>query len=273
MRDVIKGEYLRYLKLKKQSQGPFSFEKKSKPRVGEIRIFGIFPPIYFLIAEKSFAFGNGKREKNIYKVLPLSEELILSHLTDNTPIFVFKDLILCLAVLPFWIYLTEEILFEYSKKIAETDFESIEKCIKYAENTEIPQNYQGKFIRSEMERLSQFNTSSIFDFVSTLEEVEQKTSLDFKVTERMEEEHSYKLAATPKKVLKGKNWYGIIEESKDKNALILYLPYFAIGKKIIIRIKDDIIFEGKIESDKLIIENLPSLPDYSFLEEELNVQI
>jgi len=299
--DLIRKEYMRYKKLIAEGKGPFSFEVKEKPKIGDIRIFGLFPPIYFLIVEKSqlpfdlektlykenntkcrggfyirsLYFGQAKArpyifQKTLYKVIPLSEEIALSHLNQQTPFFIFEKHNLCLCALPFWLYLTEELLFEYSKKIATTDKESIKKCIQYAEDTPIPENYQGKFIKKERERLSKY---SLINFPEAIEKI-QKISLDFQIAEEIKSEYIHLWAASSKKVLKGKNWYGIVEKGPSGNPqLVLYLPCSALGKNVIIRLKEWGIFEGTLSTDKLIIENFPSLADYSFLEEELHVQI
>ena len=303
--DLIRKEYMRYKKLIAEGKGPFSFEVKEKPKIGDIRIFGLFPPIYFLIVEKSqlpfdlektlykenntkcrggfyirsLYFGQAKArpyifQKTLYKVIPLSEEIALSHLNQHTPFFIFEKHNLCLCALPFWLYLTEELLFEYSKKIATTDKESIKKCIQYAEDTPIPENYQGKFIKKEMERLSEYNTFSLIDFVEAAELEVQRSFLNSEVAEEIKSEYSYLMAASSKKVFKGKNWYGVVEKGPSGNPqLVLYLPCSVIGKNVIIRLKEKVIFEGVLSTDKLVIENFPSLADYSFLEEELHVQI
>ena len=267
--DVIKKEFLRYKNLLSQSEGLFSFEKKEKVKIGDLRILGIFPPVYFLVVEK---VSLPLSEKALYKVIPLSEEIALSHLNKNTPFFIFKTKNLCLCALPFWLYFAEEFIFNYSKKIATADKKTIKKCIKYTENTLIPKNYQGKYIKKEKERLSQYAVKNFSEIVKLPEEIE--IALPPQVAEEVKKEYSYLKAASGKNVFKGKNWYGILEKRPSEGySLFLYVPFEFIGKKVIISLKDKIIFKDKLETDTIIIRNLPSLPDYSFLEEELNVQI
>ncbi|NPA40090.1 MAG: hypothetical protein GXO57_06575 [Thermodesulfobacteria bacterium] len=269
-KDLIKKEYLRYKSLVSKTRELFSFEKKSEPKRGEIRIFGTFPPIYFLIAEEVKSKTN---QSFLYKVIPLSEEVVLSHLGEDTPFFILRKRGLCLCALPFWIYLTKKFLYEYSKKISVTDEESINKCLKYAETRIIPENFQGKFIKSEFERLAWFNTISIVEYLDTTNEVDE-VLLFPEIKKELESEYTYLLAAKGKKVFKGKHWYGIVEKvSKNLAQLVLYFPYFFINKKVKICLKNEVIFEGTLSTDRLIIKNFPLLSDYSFLEEELSVYI
>jgi len=51
------------------------------------------------------------------------------------------------------------------------------------------------------------------------------------------------------------------------------LPKECIGKTISIWLRGQKIFEGELKKDKIVIEHLPKLVDYSFLEEDLDVQV
>ena len=75
-------------------------------------------------------------------------------------------------------------------------------------------------------------------------------------------------AAQPTSYLRGENWLGVVEEGR----LILYLPRDYVGKKVSISIKDKVIYEG-IGEEVITIENFPEASSYTFLEEELHVQV
>ncbi len=266
----LKEDLKRFEKMLKESIGPFEASKKELPEIGEIRRFLIHPPLYFLISEETF---RAKTQK-IYEAIVLSEEVTLAVLSEKTPVFVFKNVPLVLVCLSFWIYLTEDFLFKYTEVIGKTDKESIEKCKAYAEKEQIPYELpEGEYIRLEMKRLSIYNTGNILAFIEALEEEKTKVKLSEEIRKILEEDYAYQLAATPKQVLKGKNWYGIVEKKEKKANLVLYLPQELIGKKVIIKLKQKVLFEGVVETDKIIIENLPLLSDYSFLEEELEFQV
>lgn len=166
LENILKEDYKRYLELRKYNQKLIPSSNKTFPKIKEIRNFNTFPPIYFLITEESFKTIKG----NIYKVIPLTEFISLAYL-DNTPIFNFKNIPLCLVPLPFWLYFSEKILFEYSEVIAKTNEESIRKCIQYVEKTKIPsKTSQGKYIQDELERLGKL---SLYSLLINLEKIEE----------------------------------------------------------------------------------------------------
>ncbi len=257
----LKKELERFKKLLKEYREEvlYEAERKSFPKRGEIRKLCVIPPLYFLISKE---VAKGPSQK-IYEAIVLSEEVALGSLGANTPIFVFKNVPLMLVSLPFWIYLTDEFLLDYSEVIAEVDETSIEKATIYAKNTPIPEGLpEGAYIRLEMERVKAYATKA-----------ELKIECPVEVRSILEEEYAYQLAAVPKQVFKGKNWYGIVEKKEKEAALVLYLSQEFIGKNLVIKLKGKVLFEGVVESDKIIIENLPLLSDYSFLEEELEFQV
>ncbi|MCU4138822.1 MAG: hypothetical protein MW689_000611 [Thermodesulfobacteria bacterium] len=249
-----------YKKMKK-----FFIYKGTVPAVREIREMGAVPPLYVLIVEETYS--------NLFKCIPLTELGILVPY-EAVPIFNFKDIPLSLCCLPFWIYLSKEILIKFSRVIAKTNEESISRCLEFVSKVKIPEKgIFAEYINFEMERLRDLNTYSMLSFVEEIEREPIQIVVEDELKEFYKREYAYLLAASPKKVLKGKNWYGIIKEKEGNPYLVLYLPADFIGKEIKVILKDKVLYKGKIFLDKLILENIPKLSDYSFLEEELDVQI
>ena len=247
-----------YKKMKK-----FFIYKGTAPAVREIREMGAVPPLYVLIAEETYS--------NLFRCIPLTELGILVPFED-VPIFHLKDR--TLTTLSFWVYLSKEVLTKLSRTIAKTNEESISRCLEFISKVKIPEKgIFAEYINFEMERLRDLNTYSMLSFVEEIEREPIQIVVEDELKEFYKREYAYLLAASPKKVLKGKNWYGIIKEKEGNPYLVLYLPADFIGKEIKIILKNKVLYKGKIFLDKLILENIPKLSDYSFLEEELDVQI
>ncbi|NPA39568.1 MAG: hypothetical protein GXO57_03900 [Thermodesulfobacteria bacterium] len=263
--DLIKRSYLNYKKLLLKEKGPFLLEKKSEPEEGDIRVFGVFPPVYLLIAEKL------SRLPDIFKVIPLSEEVKLSYLNKTTPMFIFSALPLCLCALPLEFYAERALLFNYSKKIGSTCKNSIYKCKSYALNTIIPKySYQGKFIALERERLLKYGLKLDKNHLIK----EQVLILPEEVKAEIKESYEFFMSATPKSLFKGKNFYGIVEPQDRTSAkLTVYLPETYKGREVEIKIGNFVVFKGVLYAEKLVIKNFPLFYDYSFLEEALSVQV
>jgi len=262
--DLIKRSYLEYRRLLLNEQGPFELVPQTEPREGEIRIFGVFPPVYLLITERL------RQLPDIFKVIPLSEEVKLSYLGKATPMFVFNTLRMCLCALPLEFYAEKRLLFNYTTKIAKTEKNSIKVCKHYVITTAVPgASYQGKFINLEKDRLLRYGLSlEKEDAVK-----EEVVVVSDELASWIEQEYGYMLSATPKQVLKGKNFYGIAEMEKEQANLIMYLPEELKGREVEIKIGKVVIFQGLIRATKLVLKNFPKLPDYSFLEEDLSVQV
>ena len=141
-----------YKKMKK-----FFIYKGTAPAVREIREMGAVPPLYVLIAEETYS--------NLFKCIPLTEIGILVPY-ETVPIFNFKDIPLSLCSLPFWIYLSKEILIKLSRVIAKTNEESISRCLEFISKAKIPKKgIFAEYINFEMERLRDLNTYSMLSFI------------------------------------------------------------------------------------------------------------
>jgi len=139
-----------YKKMKK-----FFIYKGTAPVVREIREMGAVPPLYVLIAEETYS--------DLFKCIPLTELGILVPFED-VPVFHLKDR--TLITLPFWIYLSKEILIKLSRVIAKTNEESISRCLEFVSKAKIPKKgIFAEYINFEMERLRDLNTYSMLSFI------------------------------------------------------------------------------------------------------------
>jgi len=250
----------------------FETEKKSFPELCQLRRLCCTYPLYFVLLDKTQFY-----QEFIYICMPFSEDVELSFINENTPLLQIPKKKTIIAGLPFWIYLTEEFLEKYSEAIAKLPDEKIEKLQKFVENTPLDKigGTTKEYIKDLMHLLAPYNTASLFTALEDLEaywEAPQEISFDFKAAEALTE-YAYALAASSKKVFRGKNWFGIVEEAPENKAILtLYLPVEAVGKKAVIKLKGQVLFEGLLEKDKLKIE-LPLWPNYTFLEEHLEIQV
>jgi len=250
----------------------FETEKKSSPKLYQLRRFSSSYPLYFLLLEETYFY-----QDKIFTCMVFSEDVELSFINETTPLLRIPKKKTVIAGLPFWIYLTEEFLEKYSENLTRLPEEKIEKLQKYIENHPIDKigGTTKEYISDLMRLLAPFNTQSLFTALEDLEaywEAPQEISFDFKACEDLAS-YAYALAASSKKVFRGKNWFGIVEEAPENKAILtLYLPIEAVGKKAVIKLKGQVLFEGLIEKDKLKIE-LPLLPNYTFLEDHLEIQI
>ncbi len=242
--------------------------EKEKPEVGDLRRLETFPPIYFVVVGK-IDFYN----ETLFKCVVLTEEVELGYL-GGTPLILLDELKTLLVTLPLWVYLLEDFLQKYSTKLIYVDEEKREEVLEYALTRKIPlETVQGRYIELVAKRLAPYNTESLLTFFESLEKEDVQLIEVNQNYFKLYEDYQYALAATSKNVLKGSNWFGIIERLEEQARLILYLPQEYIGLKVKIRLGNQILFEGILETDKIILKNLPLFSDYSFLEEELDVQV
>ena len=143
-----------YKKMKK-----FFIYEGEAPVLGEIREIGAVLPLYVLVTEETYL--------NIFKCIPLTELGVFVPF-ENVPVFYLKDK--SLITLPFWIYLSKEILIKFSRTIAKTDKKSISRCLEFVSNIKIPEKgIFAEYINFEMERLRDLNTYSMLSFVEETE--------------------------------------------------------------------------------------------------------
>jgi hypothetical protein len=91
MVDLVKLEFLRYKALLKREERLILSEEKVPPKVGDVRELLCFPPIYLALVE---------RKGNVFKAIPLTEEIVLGWLGKSTPVLKIGNTLL--VALPFF---------------------------------------------------------------------------------------------------------------------------------------------------------------------------
>ncbi|QER42715.1 hypothetical protein F1847_08155 [Thermodesulfobacterium sp. TA1] len=270
LEDQIKKDFELYRTISSEEIELLPVKNPQPVKVGDLRVIQAMPPVYFVIVEEMSFY-----QEKLYKAVVLTEEISLGWLSKETPLLRIPESKTLLVALPFWIYLEDLFVSKFLKKIGTLKMEDIEKLLSYAEKTNIPKTLQGEYIRLVMQRLAPFNTASLLNYLEKLEEYEESPQI-IKLSPSIEEtfkEYCFQKAASSKEVFKGKNFLALIEKLQSYARLIIYLPQEFIGKNVSIWIKGQKFFEGELKKDKLILEPLPALLDYSFLEEELDVQV
>jgi hypothetical protein len=146
----------------------YPISEKSFPKLNEIRELSANYPIFFALVEETIL-----GEQKLFKTIILTEEILLGYLSKEIPIIKIPRYRTILISLPVWVYLSENFLTNYTYRRGILRNGAIEKLVRYAETTPIPQGIKGKFINSIMELLAPYNTFSILE---TFEMIEKETS-------------------------------------------------------------------------------------------------
>jgi hypothetical protein len=272
-KDRLQREWELYKSLRGEDLKIFSVSTKIPPKLNELRELCTIPPIYFAIAEE-LPFDQVK----LYKALVLTEEIGLGWVNPETPFIKLPHLRTLLVALPFWVYLDENFLLNHTNKLGVLNEDDIHRLEDYAERVQIPQDIRGKYIRFLMELLAPYNTESILTCLEKLEEYQFVPSV-FTISDDLktyyENSHfAYAKAASSKNVHKGKNFFAIVEKIPEIGPkLTLYLPQDYLGQKITIKVENQVLFEGLLETIKLEFTNLPELSDYTSWLEATDVEI
>jgi hypothetical protein len=141
------------------------FEKRSSVSVGDLRELMVFPPIYFAITEEVLAVDH----KKLFKCVVLTEEVQLGWINRQTPLVPLYDQKALLVCLPFWVYLDEQFLFDYTVIRCGLGESFIEWIESYAKSAPIPDDVRGKYIRHVMKLLAPFNTNYLLAFIDEIE--------------------------------------------------------------------------------------------------------
>ncbi|MEZ0344295.1 MAG: hypothetical protein ABWJ99_05795 [Caldimicrobium sp.] len=250
-----------------RKDAPKMVSEKKPVNLQELRELNLFPPIYIATVEEVPLYN-----ERLFKCLVLTEEIELAYFFNN-PLLRLEGFRKILVVLPIWIYLTEDFIYNYSYYICSGNFQ---KYLEYAERAIFPPEGtpQCEYLNLIMKRLAPYNTKALLDVFESLERGEElKLSFSEELRDRLYEEYAFLLAAKSKNVIKGPNFLGYVEEKENQAVLTLYLPTEFLGKEAKVLLKETPLFEGILESTKIVIEGLPVLADYSFLEEELRVSL
>ena len=139
---------------------------RSYPEINEIRELSSNVPIYFSLVEETTIDGQNK----IFKAIIFTEEIILGYLNKKTPIIKLPKYRTVLITLPAWVYLSEQFLSEYTYRRGKLGAGEREKFIEYANVAKIPNDDRGRFINLIMRLLSPYNTNTILESLSRIEE-------------------------------------------------------------------------------------------------------
>jgi hypothetical protein len=110
-------------------------------------------------------------EVSLYRVLVLTEDVRLAQFKDDVPVLLMRNVLL--ACLPFWIYLTDEFLREYSVYFTDLSEELVNSLVRWVERVELPDvcDVRGRYIMDVMELASWWNVSSMMDVVDVVGKV------------------------------------------------------------------------------------------------------
>jgi hypothetical protein len=148
MVDLVKLEFLRYKALLKREERLISCEEKVPPKVGDVRELLCFPPIYLALVEK---------KGNVFKAIPLTEEIVLGWLGKSTPVLKIGNTLL--VALPFSILQREYFLYNFSRKIGEIEEKEIFELIHYARKRDLPETIQKEYIELVKRRFNLFENN------------------------------------------------------------------------------------------------------------------
>jgi len=142
-----------------------SDEKKTDVSVCDLRELLVFPPIYFAVVEESLMF-NAKR---LFRCVVLTEEVELGWINRSTPVIPLFEQRSLLVCLPFWVYLDERFIYDYTIKRGKLDENLVASIVKYVESTSIPNDVRGDYMRYVMKLLAPYNTTSVLAFIDEIE--------------------------------------------------------------------------------------------------------
>jgi hypothetical protein len=254
------------LKFYKDSLGTERLKVKESARVpvqvGQIRVLFWMPEEYVLIFHTE--------DEGLVHAVPLTVWVSLTTCSLRLHI---KNRIF--APLPFLVYIRKEILEQESYPIAVVRQETIEKVLRAVHRSPTWSAIKPirDFLKLVWKRYEDITLSSLFYTHILREKQEEATKglviqlLPYVVQKYTSQLQAYQRAAQTK-ALKGKNWFGVVEEGK----VVIYLPEEYEGKKVRIKFFEDVIYEGTA-STKVVLENLPDLPSHEYLEEDLHVEV
>ncbi|MCI4407672.1 MAG: hypothetical protein JHC26_01180 [Thermofilum sp.] len=140
-------------------------DKKTHASVGELRELLVYPPIYFVITEESLVVD----KKKLFKCVVFTEEIVLGWINRQTPVIPLYEQKSLLVCLPFWVYLDEQFLFDYTVTRCGLGKDLIEWIESYAKSAHIPNDIRGEYIRYVMKLLAPYNTNYLLAFIDEVE--------------------------------------------------------------------------------------------------------
>lgn len=158
-----------YIRLCNRKEAKFhKVSSKDDVSVGDVRVFHCIPPVYVVVVG-SLGFERGKV---LYKCLVATEEVELGYLGDSRALVKLDKEKTLLIVLPFWVYLLEEVLEDYTMKVDVVSDECVKDLMDYAEKKILPDrnDVRGVYISLVAKRLKELNSVSLLEFFDSLEE-------------------------------------------------------------------------------------------------------
>ncbi|MCI4409739.1 MAG: hypothetical protein JHC26_11660 [Thermofilum sp.] len=166
----LESEYIAFKERVKDFQlVPVEEEKQIEVKPYQLRVLSCSVPRYWLV---TLGVEYSTSGLNLYKVLVLTEDVSLAQFADDVPVLLIKKIML--ASLPFWVYLTDEFLREYSVYFTDLSEELVDCIFKWVEKVELPSvdNVRGKYIIDMLELTSWWNVNSIMDVVDDFEMID-----------------------------------------------------------------------------------------------------
>jgi hypothetical protein len=147
---------------------PVERERQVEVKSYQLRLISCNVPHHWLI---TLGVEYSVSGLELYRVLVLTEDVVLARFREDVPILLVKRNML--ACLPFWVYLTDEFLREYSIYFTDVSEELVDCLVKWVDKVELPSvdDVKGKYVVDMMELTSWWNMNSIMDVVDVCEEM------------------------------------------------------------------------------------------------------
>ena len=236
-------------------------EEKAPPERFQIRRILIDPPGYVLLLEKG--------KDGLWKGVALTEWVELARTDIPFPGYIVTKTE-TLVPLPSFLYLSEEFIKDHTRIIGSVEETVAEKILEYAKKANVPkEGLLREFFEEEIPRLEAISLEEIVSSVDRedLRSYVTVVTLTSRVIEILNRYAGIPSAEAPSEYLRGRNWIGVLKEGK----LRLYLPREALGRSVRVKISGETVYEGPGRA-VLLIENLPRVRDYTFLERDLEVE-
>ena len=259
------------LKLYKQSLGKQRLTVKDSKRVpvekGQFRVLLWEPWEYIMVVDVEEEGLVHAVPFTIWTALTTSGLRLKLHWLKRDRLF---------APLPFMVYLRKEIVERESLLVAKLKEETISTVLKNVRRTPnySVNKYQRSFLKLVWKRFEDLSLSSVIytHMLRERKESEQRGLIiqypSHIIQKYQTQLQAYQLAAMESVALRGKNWLGVVEEGQ----IVIYLPKELEGKRIRIKLFDEVLYEG-IGEEKVVLEGVPKEYSHEYMEEKLHVEL
>ena len=156
----LKEEFKEYISLLPEKEKLREAKTKVIPETGDLRELLLFPPVYVILADKPYS-----ETRKLFTCLILTREVFLGWHERETELIILDEIKTVLVLLPFWIYLTDDILYNHSERIKKIPEEEAMRYIEHVKRQKIPEGIRGEYVKTVMKRLSGLNTISLLSFL------------------------------------------------------------------------------------------------------------